>query len=129
MAQIANIIVNNRIGVAVTFTALQGASGDSPAVWRVNLAGVPPVLCPTFQAWQKQNKDGTVRRIEWKIVLPVGSYATGVVTQTSKLLSSGVHYIPQGVLADPTDDLAAYIGGILSTAQIVAAFKSGFLPS
>lgn len=129
MAQIADFIVKNRNAVDVTFTALQGASGDSPAIWRVNTPGVPPVLCPTFHAWQKQNKDGTIKRIEWKIVLPVGDFAAGVVTQPFKLLSSGVHYVPQGVLSDLTDDLATYVGGILSRGPIVAALKSGFLPN
>lgn len=129
MAQIANFTVKDRHAADVTFTALQGASGDSPAIWRVHIPGSPPVLCPTFHAWQKQNKDGTVKRIEWKIVLPVGDFSVGIKTQSYKLLSSGVHYIPQGALPDPTDDLATYVGGILSTVQVVAAFKSGFLPN
>jgi len=129
MAQIADFTVKDRTAADVTFTALQGASGDSPALWRVNIPGMPPVLCPTFHAWQKQNKDGSVKRIEWKIMLPVGDYTTGIVTHSFKLLSSGVHYIPQGVKTESTDDLATYLGGVLSTSQIVAAFKSGFLPN
>lgn len=128
MTQIANITVKDRNAADVTFTALQGASGDSPAIWRVNLAGTPPLLCPTLHAWQKQNKDGTVRRIEWKVVHPIGDYSSGVSTLSYKLLSSGVHYIPQGVTADGTDDMAAFVGGLLSTTQMVEAFKTGFLP-
>lgn len=129
MAQIADFTVKNRNAADVTFTALQGASGDSPAIWRVNIAGSPPALCPTFHAWQKQNKDGSVKRIEWKVMVPVGDYTTVVSPQPRKLLSSGVHYIPQDVLSEMTDDMATYVGGILSAAQIVAAFKSGFLPN
>ena len=128
MAQIANITVKNRTAADVTFTALQGASGESPAVWRVNTPGTPPILCPTFHAWQKQNKDGTVRRIEWKLVLPVGDMSSGVATLSFKLLSSGVHYIPQGADAVGPGDLAAFVGGLLSSPQMVDAFKNGYLP-
>lgn len=128
MAQIANITVKDRTAADVTFTALQGASGDSPAIWRINTAGLPPLLCPTFHAWQKQNKDGTVRRIEWKVVLPVGDFSSGVTVTNFKLLSSGVHYIPQGVTSQATENIAAFVGGLLSTAQMVDAFETGFLP-
>lgn len=128
MAQIANITVKDRNAADVTFTALQGASGESPAIWRVNLSGTPPMLCPTFHAWQKQNKDGTVRRIEWKLVLPVGDMSSGTAVLSFKLLSSGVHYIPQGADAEAPDDLAAFVGGLLSSAQVVNAFKTGYLP-
>lgn len=128
MAQIANITVKDREAANVTFTALQGASGDSPAIWRVNLLGAPPLMCPTLHAWQKQNKDGTVRRIEWKVVCPVGDYSSGVTTLGYKLLSSGVHYIPQGVLNVDTDDMALFVGGLLSNVQMVDAFKTGYLP-
>lgn len=128
MAQIADIVVKNRHAVDVIYTALQGASGDSPAIWRINLVGMPPLLCPTFHAWQKQNKDGTVRRIEWKVVLPVGDVSSGVTVTNFKLLSSGVHYIPQGVTSEATENIAAFVGGLLSTAQMVEAFKTGYLP-
>lgn len=127
MAQIANIVVKNALNADVTFTALVGASGDSPAVWRVNLANTPPAFCPVFMAWQKSNKDGTVRRIEYKVAIPDVDASTNKLVY--KPLHSGVHYIPQG--ADPfaTENLAHYAAGLIGSTAFLAALKSGYLPT
>lgn len=127
MPQIGNIVVKDASNVDKTFTAITGAAGDSPAIWRLNIIGYPPMLCPQFHAWQKQNRDGSVRRIEWKLVVPVVDVNEEKVE--FKLLSSGVHYIPQGAATSGVADCAAFVGGILSNPAIVTSLKDGYLPT
>lgn len=127
MAQIANIVVKNALNADVTFTALVGASGDSPAIWRVNLSNTPPAFCPVFMAWQKSNKDGSVRRIEYKVAVPDVDVGTGKVLY--KPLHSGVHYMPQGADPSPVNNLAHYTAGLLGSEMFLAALKSGYLPT
>lgn len=127
MAQIANIVVKSALNADVTFTALVGASGDSPAVWRVNVAGQPPAFCPVFMAWQKSNKDGSVRRIEYKVAVPDVDPVTNKLVY--KPLHSGVHYVPQGADPTSTDNLAHYVAGLLGSAAFLTALKSGYLPT
>lgn len=125
MPNIGNIVVKNEANADVTFTAITGAAGDAPAIWRMNVLGASPLYCPQLHMWQKANRDGSVRRIEWKlfhVLLDVNA------KPEYKLASQGVHFIPQGANFG-VGDFATYIGGLLSDPSIRGSFKSGFLPT
>jgi hypothetical protein len=126
MAQIADITVKSSANADVPFYAITGAAGEAPALWRRRVTGLPNGSQAYFEAKQKSNRDGTVRRVEWKMVTPVLDI-NGVIT--NRLIANGVVYIPQNASPTEVKEFPYHLAGILSNPQMLQAFESGFLPT
>jgi len=132
MAQQTNLTVMKADGTtAVTFTAIQPASGDrQPAIWRNESVGAAIAHRPRFTLSSRKAGNGDGRWLDYEFTYP------STVTGSDGRISVAYKHVHKGSVLvldnQPVADIAEGVAqaiNLLDHADVVAAIKSQFAPT
>jgi|SwirhirootsSR3_FD_contig_111_845676_length_3481_multi_7_in_0_out_0_2 hypothetical protein len=132
MTAIASIVVKKADNTTnITWSGVNGAAGNSPALWRSTSASGTVGQQPTLSLSGKWNADQTVRRLDGKVIFP--SVYTDTNSSLTKIRStmnmSFSIAVPQDVAATDLAEFAAQATALLHDAMITGSINSGFAPT
>ena len=131
MPTLANIVIKKYDGTTnVTYTAVQGSSGDkTEATFVNNSVGTTPMEYPRLSVWSQSNGPKTARRLSGSFLWPTmkqdaggNKIATGGASGTFSLL------VPQNQPLTDIQEQAAQFGNLVAAALIRAAMIEGYAP-
>lgn len=130
MSTLANIVIKKSDGTTdVTYTAIAGSTGNSPAVFRNNTVGTTIAERPTLLISSKDNGTRTARRVDVNYSWPIVQQDSGGnKTITGRMTGSASVLIPQAQSADIIKEQAYQIGNLLGSALVKATFDDGYAP-
>jgi hypothetical protein len=124
----SNITAKNAAAADVVFTAVAGAAGNSPAIWRALTLGTVSVAQAILSlVGRESNGSKPGRRVELTLEVPYTVVdPNGVITTIAKMPFIVQATRPANMPDAAVNDAVAYFASIIPNAQVVAAFKSGF---
>lgn len=122
MAQIRDLTI-----AAKTYTALSGASANSPAIWSGNpLDATKRVGRARLQVLTKDNGTKTARRIVISYVLPCNNDTAGM--PRDRMIAELSVLVPGGASESEITAFRAQVQGIVANVDIGDTIVSGYAP-
>lgn len=127
----SNIVVKKADGTTdVTYTAVAGASGDSPAVFRSATQGTVVAEQPSLLIRSQDNSARTARRITCDFSWPVMAQdAGGNKVVAGRANGSCTLLVPLNQPASVIAEQAAQYSNLIGSAVVKAAFTTGYAPN
>lgn len=127
MPQAANIVVNNALAVAKTFTLMAPAAGDGGlAIWALKEGG-SPVAYPSFSLMAKATTNQS-RKVQGKFRLPYAYTDT-----TTGLIKTGPAFefnfdasVPYTFPEILRNDTVAYVANLMAHALVKEIVRDGY---
>lgn len=129
MPAISNIVVKKFDGTTdITYTALAGATGDTPALFRANSVSTIPAHCPTFRISSKANPNGTTRIMKYEYDMPIVQDVAGVPTVVGHLIGNGNIPVLQNADWNQVREGVAQQLNLLASSLYKSSIMEGFAP-
>lgn len=132
MTAVANIAITKADNAtAITWSAVGGSAGNSPALWRSATAAGTVGQQPTLSLSGKWNADQTVRRLDGKVTFPSVYTDTnaGLTKIRSTMNMTFSVAVPQDVAATDLNEFASQATKLLRDVMVTGAITSGFAPT
>lgn len=132
MAAASNISIKKADGTTVIVYSLLSASGGdrSPAVWRSTTAVGTAGQQPFCQMSSRSSGDGNVRRVDVLFVYPsVYTDTSGNTQVRSKAVFQGSWALPLDATSADLAEMGAQMPFMMSSAQWMTAFQTGYAPT
>lgn len=130
MPALQDISIKKKDGTTdVVYTAVQGAAGENPAVFRNNTVGTTIAERPTLLVKAQSNGNGTARRVRVDFSWPlVSTDAGGNKVITGRMTGEASVLIPQNQNVATIGEQAYQFGNLLGNAVLKASFEEGYAP-
>lgn len=130
MPSLANITVKKADGTTdVVYTAVQGAAGENPALFRNNTVGTTAAERPTLLVKAASNGNNTARRVRVDFSWPIASQdAGGNKVIAGRMTGEASVLVPQNQDLAVIKEQAYQFGNLLGSALVKACFDEGYAP-
>lgn len=130
MPTLANIVIKKSDNTTdVTYTGIAGSSGNSPAVFRSNVAGLTVAERPTLLISSRDNGPKTARRVDLNYSWPlVEQDAGGNKRISGRMTGTASVLIPQAQNADVIKEQAYQFANLMGSALVKASLEEGYAP-
>lgn len=130
MPKLVDIIVKKADGTTdVTYTAVQGAAGENPALFRNNTVGSTLTERPTLLVKASPNGAGGARRVRVDFSWPLVSQdAGGNKVPAGRMTGEASVLIPQNQSVVVIAEQAHQFANVIASTLIKASFEEGFAP-
>lgn len=131
MPNLANITVKKADGTTdVVYTAITGAAGDSPAVFRNKTVGTTIAEQPSLLIRSKDNGPRTARRVSCDFSWPIMSQdAGGNKIVSGRMAGTASVLVPMNQPTADIEQQAAQFANLLGSALVKASFVEGYAPA
>jgi len=127
MSQIGNVVLNDKVDAAITYTPsvkdslLVKYTDSTTSVTR-------PALANTVSVGMRSPKSGVSRKVTLKVVMPYDSTGLNGVVKTEALTAFIDFVIPETATGDDIENLCYFASGACLEAQFTDAIKNGNFP-
>lgn len=130
MPSLSNITVKKADGTTdVVYTAVQGAAGENPALFRCNAVGTTVAERPTLLVKATANGTGTARRVRADYSWPIVTQdAGGNKVISGRMSGEASVLIPQNQDPAVIKEQAYQFGNLIASALLKASFEEGYAP-
>lgn len=131
MPAIADITAQNAALANVTFKALVGASGETPALWRAQSVSTFPASQPYVNCGHKRNASRDAQKVTGQIVFPYS--VTDTTTGQQKVVAMipfNFNFTKPDIVPDAAaNDAAEYVQSIIASGLFQEILRSGYAPT